>query len=713
MLFLMLCGLGTIGGAFLWAEYQVQRYLREEQRGNFQVFGTTGILREGKTTVLPLLVNSQESTLLHHRELHELSPHIVQAVLAIEDRRFFEHHGIDLRAIARAAVTNLVAGGVVQGASTLTQQLAKNLFLSPARTFTRKIQELFIALVLELHLTKDELLTLYLNTVYLGQEGRAPLLGFAAASESFFRKDAAKLSIAEAALLAGIIKAPSSFNPRRHPKRAQERREQVLLAMQEIGYLSEESRKKHGDKTVQVQPPLFRKRYAPFFEVALRQNLSQGVYLDVLQGLPSRVITGLSQELQQCGEEALVSQLRHLEKNSPALRKQKKALEAGLVALDPTTGSVRAWVGGRDYSKNQFDHVLQAKRPIGSTVKPFIYLTALDPALNSYRAATLRSILPDEPISVKLPNGDRWSPSNADRKFRGNVTLRYALERSLNLPPIHVTRRVGVDAVRKTLQSFRIHQNPPRVLALALGAVETDLLSLTAAYGALANEGRYIAPKLFEKVVHEDGELLYQPRSLDHEVADPGATFLVTDALKGVVARGTGRRARPKRHAEMVAGKTGTSQDGRDAWFIGYVPRLVTGVWVGFDDNAPLHLSGGSAAAPIWKKFMECADPYLAFPAPIAPRNVVRVVLDGESGERYTERCPEANRISELFLRGSEPIRRCSLHGVTHRERQDERDGGEGSPPSKGSPKGGSNEERRDFHEKKKERGFFERIFGL
>ncbi|MCB0331108.1 MAG: hypothetical protein KDD70_15675, partial [Bdellovibrionales bacterium] len=449
-----------------------------------------------------------------------------------------------------------------------------------------------------------------------------------------------------------------------------------------------------------IAPPLFAKRYAPFYENVLQKELDSKVQLDALRGRSAVVRTGFSKELQLCGEEAISKGLAETEKQYPRLSgKGEKALQAGLVSLDPVSGLIRAWVGGRDYGENQYDHVVQAKRPVGSTIKPFIYITAIDPDLNSYRAATPRSILPDEPITVKLPNGSRWTPSNADRKFRGPVTLRYALEHSLNLPPIHVTRRVGIDAVQRTLKRFQVHPSPPKVLALALGALETDLLSLTAGYGAIANGGRYTPPKLFERIEDPRGDILFEPRYQELQVADPGAAFIISDILRGVVARGTGKLAQTDPPLKFAAGKTGTSQDARDAWFVGFTERLVTGVWVGFDDNRPVRLGGGSAAAPIWRRYMECSAPYIDQEVPIPPRNVVRVALDGATGDLYSENCPENNKVYELFLRGTEPVRACALHGgVISSEKSVTREA-DGRP-------------RREPYEKNR-KNFFERLFGL
>lgn len=691
---------------FGWAEWRVRTFLHARRQGSFQVMGVRGALTKGDLTPLPLLASSPSYRGEKQLKLKSFHPLLVQAVLLTEDRRFYDHIGIDPVGIVRAILSNLSAGGIVQGASTITQQLAKNLFLSQKRTFVRKIQELFISLTLEFHLTKEELLSLYLNEVYLGQEGRTPVHGFEAAARSFFRKSAGELSLHESALLAGLIRAPSYYNPRRHPERAQARRNVVLSLLEENGDISDQAAGSAKAQKVLPASPLYTARYAPFFENALHRSLDSLVYLDAVQSNAGRVITGLSVKMQQCGERALSRGLQDLEKRYPRLSQQNEPLQGGLVALDPASGLIRAWVGGRDYSKNQYDHVIQAKRPIGSTVKPFIYLTALDPNLNSYKTATLRSILPDQPITVELPNGKEWRPSNADKKFRGDVTLRYALEHSLNLPPIHVTRRVGILAVQRTLKSFHIHDNPPPVLSLSLGALESDLLSLTAAYGAISYDGRYVAPRFFDKIIDQNGETLYQTRLQERGVVDAGAAFLVADALRGVIKRGTGSRAQPSSGFAFAGGKTGTTQDARDAWFVGFSGRIAAGVWVGFDNNTPVHVSGGSAAAPIWREFMECSQEVLDDPTPLAPRNVTRVALDGVTGDLFSGGCPKSQLVYELFLYGTTPSTPCALHS--------------------GVVESGGTSSQRQYAERKQEQiheseepespsrpNFFERLFGF
>ncbi|MCB0352581.1 MAG: transglycosylase domain-containing protein, partial [Bdellovibrionales bacterium] len=492
-----------------------------------------------------------------------LAPDVVNAVIAIEDERFLNHPGIDFLGIARAVYTNVLAGKVVQGGSTITQQLAKNLFFSPERSLKRKLSEALAALSLEFRLSKPEILELYLNSVFFGQEGNVALHGVESASRSYFRKSASDLTLEESALLAGIIQAPSAYSPRRHPDRAKERRNQVLKKLLELGEITSEDFQRASEADVKVFPPATYKRQASYFIDAVRASLPDEVNMDALAVSGAQLHTGLVPYLQSCAESAIRNQLPALEKRIGA---KPDTLQAALVALEPFSGLVRAYVGGRDYQESQYDRVSLAKRQIGSTIKPFLYLTALDPHLNSYRVAHPRSILSDRPLHIQIPGQPEWSPNNFDNEFRGDVTLRYALEQSLNVPAVYVAQRIGVPALVSTIKRFRLADDPPPVLSLALGTVETSLLKLTSAFGALANEGIYSSPRLFRSVVSPEGEELFSAQFEEQQVGGRGPVFLVTDLLRGVMSRGTGKAAKQISGLSNAAGKTGTSDDRRDAW---------------------------------------------------------------------------------------------------------------------------------------------------
>ncbi len=581
------------------------------------------------------------------------------AVIAIEDERFYAHHGVDLQGIARAAAKNILAMAIVEGGSTITQQLAKNLLFSPTRSFGRKVMELFASFSLENHLSKDQILEMYLNEIYLGQEGSVAIHGFAKASNVFFGKNVEDLSLAECAMLAGIIKAPSYYSPRRHTDRAVERRNVVLAKMLELRVISRQA----YDTAVRSKPNIVQEslhqRHASHFVAYLESTLQSYFDFDtaVQQGLS--IFTGIDVDMQECAETAISEGIKNLEKNYPSLRKKGQPIETGLVAVEPFSGKVRAWVGGRNYSENQFDHVAQAKRQIGSTVKAFLYLTALDKSLNSYKVATPISILEDNPMKVNLVTQQTWEPENFDKEFRGDVTLRYALENSLNLPAVYTAQKFGIKALAKTLTSFKLAENILPVPSLALGALDTSLLNLTSAYSGIANGGILASARPFISAVDQDGQIIASANISETKLADENAVYVLTDMLKGVVERGTGKGIRKLGYQYPVAGKTGTSNETRDNWFVGFTPDLAAGVWVGYDDNKKIGLTGGVTAAPIWTAFMQCVTRYHTPDDFVVPPGVIFVDIDAETRKRVTPECPSDHPIKEVFVRGTEPLPDC------------------------------------------------------
>lgn len=591
-------------------------------------------------------------------------PAVVQnAVLSIEDERFYSHFGLDLISIGRAVVRNLLALRLVEGGSTLTQQLAKNLFLSPKKSFSRKLMEIPTALSIERHLSKQQILELYLNEIYLGQEGAVAIHGMPEAATAFFGKKLEDLKIDEAATLAGMIKAPSLFNPRRFAVRSKERRDTVLAKMRELGRISETDFTSARARPIVTVPKQEHRRFAPFFTAALETELSQGIDLDSAVASGLAVYTGLDLGLQRCAEDAVEQSIRHLEGAHPRLVKGGRHLEAALVAVEPYSGLIKSWVGGRDFSASQFNRVIQANRQVGSTIKPFLYLTALDGSLNSYKVATAISVVEDKPMEFKIKGQKTWNPENFDHDYRGDVTVRYALENSLNMPALYIAERIGLQTLKRTVEQFDLASKDfSAVPSLALGALDTNLLRLTSAYGAIANGGIFVKPRLYSAALDTSNERLSAPRIQERRVADEAATFVLTNMLQGVIERGTGKAARSKGFTAPAAGKTGTSDNARDAWFIGFTPSLSVGVWVGFDDNSPTRLTGGAAAAPIWGAFMSCAKLYTSENSFIPPRSVSFVAIDTDSGALATDSCPRGRVIQEVFVRGSEPIQSCPNH---------------------------------------------------
>lgn len=600
-----------------------------------------------------------------HLRIEDLPSELIDAVVAIEDRRFYSHFGIDLFGISRAIVENVKAGRVVQGGSTLTQQLAKNLLFSPKKTLVRKFLEALAALSLELRLTKNEILSRYLNEVYLGQDGSIAIHGIGAAANHFFGKRAAELSLAESALLAGLIQAPSSYSPRRKPELALKRRNIVLGVMRSRDLINSEQHMKALQTPLRVRESQTSARQAPYFRSRLLQELAQSISLEAAVTRGVQVHTGIDNNLQQCATEALQTTLEYLEKNYPAIRSSSakgKRLEGALLSIEPYSGLIKAWVGGRSFKESQFDHVFQAKRQIGSTVKPFVYLTALDRDRNEYRVATADTILPDKPITFDIPNQPAWIPENYDHRYRGEVTLRYAFENSLNLPAAYVVKRVGVDALHRTLEQFQVADKIPEVPAIALGAFETNLFQLTTAYGVLANSGVYVQPRLFYSATDDRGKVIVASPISESLIGDERPIHVVTNLMQGVVERGTAQIVRRLGYSGPAAGKTGTSNDGRDSWFVGFSPDLVSGAWLGYDDNSPTGLTGSSGAARLWANYLKCAATFRPPADFLLPEGITFTQIDIDSHKRATSSCPANRVVQEIYVRGTEPLEECP-HG--------------------------------------------------
>ncbi len=592
--------------------------------------------------------------------LEEMPSLLVETVLAVEDRRFRSHIGIDPIAIARAFVANTVRGEVVQGGSTITQQLAKNLFYSPKRTFGRKFHEAMAALVLEAKYRKDEILESYLNEIYLGQAGSVGVFGVAAASQRYCGKRLQDLTLEETALIAGLIKGPNTYSPLRDRELATRRRDVVLRVLQEVGRIDEGERTAAAAKPVNVFRLTETVADAPYFVDYLLAHLDETMGMELPVG--AAVYSTLDPIRQRAADEAVAHGLAELERSNPALTRIGEPLQAALIALDPRTGEVLAMVGGREYRQSQFNRAVQAKRQPGSLFKPFVYAAALEPKDVDAPPAgplTLASPLLDEPVTFDAET-QPWSPQNYDRQFHGVVTVRRAMEESLNVPAVRVAQRVGPKKIAQLAARLGIRSPLQDNLTLALGASSVSLLEMAGGYGAFANEGIATAPTVLRRAVSEQGEPLWHAVSERHRALSPQTAYLVTSLLEGVVTRGTAKKARSLGVLSPVAGKTGTTDGTRDAWFIGYTPEVVVGVWVGFDGGQELKLTGAQAALPIWSEFVRRTVPPSS-PAFRVPSGVVTVTLDPQSGQVATERCPAT--YTELFIDGTQPTVPCELHG--------------------------------------------------
>ncbi|MBP2670412.1 MAG: mrcA [candidate division NC10 bacterium] len=663
--------------------------------------------------------------------LDQIPAQLRQAVLAVEDARFFEHHGLSARAIARAFIMNVLARRKAQGGSTITQQLARGLFLTPEKNISRKIKEALLSVEIEKRYSKERILELYFNLVYFGHGA----YGVEAAAQTYFKKSVGELSLAEAAMLAGLPNAPNRFSPIVDPERARRRRDHVLNRMVDEKFIA------RADADAASRTPfneaLFTRSsvVAPYFVEHVRQILEETYGAYALYNTGLKVYTTLNLRMHRAAEAALVGGLRDLDKargyrpvNAEGLRRrigpytprpgeilpgtvvglkaktvevrvgryrgeiqleslawtklakpsetfregtpilvqvlrvndEHKTLELGLeqqpdlegafVALDPRDGAVKAMIGGYDFERSKFNRATQAKRQPGSAFKPFIYAAAFD------RGLTPSTVIDDSPVSFHTRVGGQlveWSPRNFDRKFRGPTTLRRALENSINVVTVKLLQQVGVEPVVRLAHQVGIESDLRREIALALGVSEVSPLELVSAYGVFANGGVRAEPFSIRRVTDQQGRTLEQHVTETQEVMRPETAYVLVNVMKGVIQRGTGARARVL--DRPLAGKTGTTDDATDLWFVGFSPSLVAGVWIGYDVKRSLGSAetGGRLALPIWIQFMQkaLADAEAEdFPV---PENVVAVRVDHQTGLPAPPGDP--NAIMEYFIRGAEP----------------------------------------------------------
>lgn len=575
---------------------------------------------------------------------------VVDAVLAAEDERFMTHHGIDPGSLVRAAHVNWVAGEVLQGGSTITQQIVKNHFLTQERTFSRKLREIPMALLLEARFDKREILECYLATVYLGHDRLVGIYGLAEAAAVYFGKPVAKLTLAEGAMLAGMIRAPNVYSPIRHPETALRRRDQVIDKLAGLGWIT--AAQAAAARAERPKSPAG--RAAPP-EAYFMQHVRRALEADGLDpsrlGFGSAVFTTLDHRLQRMASEAVEAAGRRLDRNRPG----KRSAQIAVVALDPRDGAIRALVGGRDFLTSQLDRATRSRRQVGSLFKPFVYLAAIGDRESGVSPAT---ILLDEPISVQIDR-TTWTPKNIDERYRGPVTVRHALEHSLNVPTVQLAESYGIDRIAAFGDRLGlVSAGLPRVPSLALGAFESSLLRVTSAYTIFPRGGERVVPHAVDGVKAPSGVVLQRARQRTERVAAPDATYVVHAMLEGVVAHGTAGEIGRSGLRGSIAGKTGTSNDNRDAWFVGYTPSLVVGVWVGFDDDASLRGGAAQLAVPVWLAIMKRAlagMPRARFPV---PDGVELVAVEASSGKRADAGCGPA--ITEVFLAGTAPRETCT-----------------------------------------------------
>jgi penicillin-binding protein 1B len=588
--------------------------------------------------------------------LTDQKPYLVHGLVATEDRWFYFHPGVDPIRIVEAAVHDLRRHRLAQGASTITQQLGRTFLDRYDRSFGRKFRELAVAIVLEIRLSKNQILERYINDVPMGAYQGMPIEGLPEAARYIFNKDLREVTPAQAATLIGMIQAPTLYDPRRHPNACLKRRNTVLAVMRAAGVIDDAAYQAALAAPLDVkQPPGLRR--APYFTdyVAGFVREIPGLHGN-LAGL--KVYTTLDPELQSEAADSVRSNLDSLEQHHPRLRRTspRDELQSSMVVLDAETGAIRALVGGRDYAASQFNRVVQAERQPGSSFKPIVYLTALDPSRSPFSPPlTLASILPDRPMSFGT-----WTPVNYERTYQGQVTVAEALYESLNVPTAWVGSRLGPGRIVKTAHDLGIREHLPAVLPISIGADETTLLELTGAYQVFASGGIESPPFAVEDVVDAAGHEIYHHADASERVVEPAVAYLITGALEQVLRYGTGAAAPRMGVTFPAAGKTGTTQDYHDAYFIGYTPELVCGVWVGFDEPHSIGLTGAGAALPAWARFMvEAAGP--GSPGFPEPSGITMATIDPQSGGLATASCPRA--IALPFLLGTAPTNICPLHG--------------------------------------------------
>ncbi|MCA1633017.1 MAG: PBP1A family penicillin-binding protein [Acidobacteria bacterium] len=590
---------------------------------------------------------------------NDVPPTLAHAILSIEDRRFFEHNGLDVVGIARALWSWGGDAGqqdFKQGGSTITQQLVKNTYLTPERTLRRKFNEAVLASVLERRLSKEDIFALYCNEIYLGQRGSVGVRGVAQAARVFFGKELKDLSLAEAATIAGMIQSPGRYAPDRHPELAKTRRDTVLAAMLRDGHVSEEQRSAAAAEPVRVAASDGRDATAPYFIDYVNRGVEarySGATVPE-EGRALRVYTTIDLELQRMAEEAVHTQIARLEK----VFKGKRTPQAALVALDPRTGDILAMVGGNSYADSQLNRATDARRQPGSVFKPIVYAAAIESGISPLSTSA------DAPREFRYDVRAKYRPANYGGGYSmRDVTLREGLVRSLNVVTVDAALRTGLSRVASLAESLGLPKPAPYP-SLALGTTETTPLEVATAYTAFANAGRVAPPSAIARV----DDAAHPSAGLDEiqtarQVLRPSTSYMLTDMLTEVINRGTARAARGTAKGVALAGKTGTSRDG---WFAGYTPNLVCVVYVGFDDNEELGLTGAESALPVWAEFVRRAvelRPELGGEAFARPDSVTTVEIDPETGALATDACPRRERVAVTHALA--PAHECYTHGST------------------------------------------------
>ena len=612
-----------------------------EALATYEPSAVTTILSDDGTPISSLFVERRIPV-----PLREIPKDLIEAIIAVEDSRFYQHFGLDMKGIARALWKDVTTLRMAEGGSTLTQQLAKVLFLTPEKTITRKLKEAILAINIERRYSKDEILTMYLNQIYLGEGA----YGVEAAARTYFGKGVRELDLAECAMIAGLPRSPTLYSPLNHPEKAVARMRVVLLRLLNEGYINEETYRRTIKEGVTIRPSASPEDPAPYFTEMVRRNLESRISANLIYRGGLVIESTLNLDMQKDADKAVKNGLKSYEMRHPG--ESAEPVQAAFVALDPSTGEIKAMVGGRDFTTSPFNRATQAKRQPGSSFKPVLYAAALSSGF------TPSEILNDGPLEIAIKGqSEPWSPRNYSGRYHGPVTMRTALEKSLNAASVDLLLRLGYQPVIDTARRLGISADLKPYPSMALGTFDVSLLQMVSAFGVFDNNGILAGPHLVKRVKDREGAVLWEASSHLSDVLSPQVAFQITNLLEGVDQYGTGRGTRVM--GRPTAGKTGTTDDYHDAWFLGYVPGLVAGAWVGFDHSKNLGHgeTGARAALPIWINFMENAledVPPTSFPV---PEGIDLVEVDPVSGLLAGPAC--SSRIVEAFLPGTAPTRQC------------------------------------------------------
>ena len=664
---------------------------------------------------------------------------MVDAVTSIEDRRFFQHSGVNYARLIKSAWVDLREGGKGQGGSTITMQVARLFFLSPEKTFKRKMAQLLIAIELEQRFSKKQIFELYANEVPMGQRGSFSIAGFGEAAKAYFNKDIKDVSLPEAALLAGMIQRPSYLDPYRHPERVADRRNLVLDAMVQTGDITREQADQAKAAPLKLAPQNVEASDAPYFVDLVRDQLLPKFSEDELNEDGYRIYTTLDPALQKAAADAVVAGLKEVDQQITKLRTRRVKVGKGkyetkvrpgpipqvaLIALDPHTGDVLAMVGGRSYGFSQLNHSV-AKRPTGSIFKPFVYATAMNSAVTGDQPVfTPATLVDDAPTAFTVGNGgDVYTPRNYGERYWGQVSAQFAMAMSLNNATVKVAEMVGYDKVANLARAAGISSVQPTP-AMAIGAYDASPLEMAGAYTIFANSGQRITPIMVKSVRDTAGNVIENYQAQKTQVLDPRVAYVVETMMQGVMNNGTAAVVRARGFTAPAAGKTGSSHD---AWFAGFTSNLLCLVWVGYDDYSDIKLTGGVLAAPIWADFMKRAIqlPNYSDAKPFTPpAGVVQLSIDKVTNQIATPACPDDYVMA--FIEGTQPTQTCEQATADHRNFFQKLFGAEPKPGPPGvvsNPSGsppnapqtvttGQTPEQQNEQEKSKKKGLFGRIFG-